>query len=614
MKTVYYLLLGLCLATAACKPDEPEMPEMPAGNSGNIKFTYDSITATLTIFGTGEMEDYDDIDAPWKPYRTIAQTFIIKDGVTSIGNRAFYNYPILAQVNIGNTVTSIREGAFDDCYALTQVTIGNSVTSIGKYAFSGCLTLKEITIPNSVTSIGFWAFSHCYALTKVNMGNGVTSIKENAFNQTALYNNAENWTNNVLYIGDCLIEAKDEVGNNYEILPGTRIIADNAFTYSNSDLTQITIPGTVTHIGDEAFSGIALTEVTLPNGLIHIGYRAFRCIGLREITIPSSVTSIEGMSFFCESLTTIHVESGNPAYCSIDGILFNKDKTKLLHYPAGKRENTYTIPDGVTDIEKGAFSYCYYALTQVTLPNSVTNIGDEAFSDCYALTQVTIGNGVTSIGDGAFSSCSKLTQVNIPNSVTSIGDGAFSGCSALTQVTIPDGVTSIGERAFYGCRALAQVTIGKSVTNIGNQAFSWCDALTAVYYTGDVTGWCGITFGNSSDSNPLFYAHNLYIGNTLVTDLAIPEDVTEIKAAAFCGCSATQVTIPESVKSIEAGAFANCSALTGMTVLATTPPKIEDGTFNGIRRSIPVYVPAEALEAYRATVIWNGFNLQAISY
>ena len=174
----------------------------------------------LTIFGTGDMEDYDDIDAPWKPYREEIQTVIIKDGVTSIGNRAFQN-----------------------CSALTQVNIPGSVTSIGS----------------------------------------------SAFYETALYNNADNWTNNVLYIDNCLIDAKEELSGNYEIAAGTRVIADWAFVIL--ELREITIPNTVTHIGELAFHFCALTEITIPNSVTYIGEDAFRgCNALTRVTLPNSIT------------------------------------------------------------------------------------------------------------------------------------------------------------------------------------------------------------------------------------------------------------------------------------------------------------------------------------
>ena len=481
MKTVYYLLLGLCLATAACKPDEPEMPESPANNNG-VTFTYDSITATLTIFGTGDMEDYDDIDAPWKPYREEIQTVIIKDGVTSIGNAAFYN-----------------------CSALTQVTIPDGVTSIGNQAFY----------------------------------------------KTALYDNAANWTNNVLYIDNCLIDATRELSGNYEIAAGTRVIADWAFT--NSELRGITIPNSVTHIGEVAFHLCALTEITIPNSVTYIGEDAFRgCDALTRVTLPNSITSIENGTFLgCDVLTQIN------------------------------------IPDGVTNIGDEAFHYCF-ALTEIIIPNSVTNIGEYAFHNCMDLEQVTIGNGVTSIGDEAFAACWALTAIHVDaaNTAYCSEDGilfnkdkttliCYPASKTGTAYAIPSSVTSIGSSAFNGCD-FKQVEIPNSVTSIGGSAFEGCSKLTQVN---------------------------------------IPNSVTSIEDVAFWNCSAlTQVTIGNGVTSIGNLAFGYCSRLTEMTVLGTTPSKIENNTFDGIRRSIPVYVPAEALDAYRATVIWNGFNLQAITY
>ncbi len=382
----------------------------------------------------------------------------IPDGVESIGAGVFYGCSKLTQVTIPNSVTSIGSSAFSGCAALTQVTLPESVTSIGSQAFAWCSALTQVNIPDGVTSIGNYAFYGCSALTQVNIPNSVTSIGYEAFEGTALYNNADNWTNNVLYIDNCLISANEGLSGNYEIAASTRLIADQAFSNCTA-LTQVTILGSVTSIGDYAF---------------------YWCSKLTQVTIPSSVTSIGDYAFEdCYALTAINVESDNTAYCSVDGILFNKDKTTLIQYPAGKPETSYNIPDGVTSIGYEAFRYCS-ALTQVTIPESVTNIGNYAFSGCSALTQVTIGNSVESIGEGAFYGCSALTQVTIGSGVTSIGDWAFSECSALTQVTIGNSVESIGEGAFYGCSALTQVTIPGSVTSIGDSAFEGCDALAEI--------------------------------------------------------------------------------------------------------------------------------------
>jgi hypothetical protein len=275
-----------------------------------------------------------------------------------------------------------------------------------------CRSLTSITIPNSVTSIGYGAFSVCTGLTSVIIPNSVTSIGNFAF-------------------------------------------------YHCTGLASVTIPNSVESIGDFAFSGCSsLTEVTIPNGVTSIGERAFyECTSLTEVTIPNSVTNIGNYAFaYCSSLTIIVAEN-NSAYSSENGVLFNKTKTILIQYPAGKSDVSYIIP------------------------NSVTSIGNYAFSGCSSLTEVTIDNSVTSIGERAFHNCSSLTEVTIGNSVTSIGHGAFSECSSLTEVTIGNRVTSIGEWAFYECTSLTEVTnLNPTPQSIASNVFQYVDLSRATLY------------------------------------------------------------------------------------------------------------------------------------
>lgn len=326
------------------------------------------------------------------------------------------------------------------------------------------------------------------------------------------------------------------------------------------DITTAIIPSSVTYdnkifavkeISHHAFHGCSsLTSIAIPNSVTSIGSYAFcGCKSLTSVTIPNGIISIEEYTFYgCSSLTSL------------------------------------TIPNCVTSIGDYAFGLCS-GLTSVEIPNSVTSIGKGAFEWCYSLTSVSIPNSVTSIGEFAFRGCSSLTFVTIPNSVTSIGEATFSGCSSLTAVTIPNSVTNIGEWAFNECSSLTSVTIPNSVTSIEEFAFRDCSSLTSVHIS-DIAAWLAISF-----ANPLYYAYNLYLNGTLVTDLDIPNSVTSIRNHAFYNCSSlTSVTIPNNITSIGESAFYNCSSLTSVTI-PNSVTSIREGAFGGCRSLTSVSIP-----------------------
>ena len=333
----------------------------------------------------------------------------------------------------------------------------------------------------------------------------------------------------------------------------------------------------VTSIGANAFSNCSgLTSVTIPNSVTSIGHYAFRsCSGLTSVTIGNSVTFIGNYAFDgCSRLISIIVDESNPSYSSIEGILYNNDATTLIYCPRTKK--TVTIPNSVTSIGNYAFYNCS-ELTSVTIPNSVTSIGNYAFRNCSGLTSVTIPNSVTSIGNYAFRNCSGLTSVTIGNSVTSIGANAFCNCSGLTSVTIPNSVTSIGGDAFYDCSRLTSVTIPNSVTSIGANAFCNCSGLTSV------------TIGNS---------------------------VTSIGQRAFYNCRGlTSVTIGNSVTSIGENAFYNCSELTSIYCQGTTPPRGSIVFLEAILKECTLYVPIGCQAAYEAVDPWRNFwNIEEMDF
>jgi hypothetical protein len=469
-KTGKIFLFLAAVAVCFCMANEAMAQEVDSGTTGNCTWTLTGPpdNYTLTISGTGAMGNYD-FYAPWVSYNSSIITLIIEDGVTSIGNNAFSR-----------------------CTGLASVTIGSSVESIGKWSFSYCESLASITVGSRVTSIEYSAFTNCIGLTAIDVSEDNTAY---ASEDGALFNKEKtvlirypqgkqdtNYTipNSVKSIGNDAFFWCISLGS--ITIPNSVTNMGNRVFYNCTALTSIDIPANVESIGDEVFSDCSsLGTVTVPNSVKSIGDMAFfNCTGLTSISIGSGVMSIGFEAFYrCESLTAIDVSGNNVAYASENGILFNKEKTTLLLYPAGKTDANYTIPDGVTNIGDEAFSHCI-GLTSVTIPSGVTSIGEYAFSDCSSLGTIIIPESVTSIGYRAFLYCSSLTSVTVGNGVKNIGGMAFGYCSNLSSITIPDGVTSIGHGAFLSCSSLASVTIPESVTDIGEEAFSGCSSLTEI--------------------------------------------------------------------------------------------------------------------------------------
>ena len=410
------------------------------------------------------------------------------------------------------SVTSIGHGAFYGCKGITSVTIPNSVKTIVSYAFMGCDGITSITIPASVTSIGHVAFKGCSKLSSLIIGKSVISIDASAFGTCSGLTSIVVESDNTVYDSrdncNAIIKTKENemiLGCINTTIPNsvTSIVAFNDVY----NLTSITIPNSVRHIGDGAFAGCnGLTSIDIPNSVTSIGQGAFQgCNGLTSVDIPNSVTTIGGSAFaYCSKLESVNLPENlaylgknafedTPWYNSWYNTWYTNQPDGLLYY--GKiayiykgqmPENTeIVIKDGTLGIGDDVFYYCTN-LTKITLPDGLKVIGQQAFRNC-SIISVDIPNSVTDIGRSAFGSCYHLSSLKFGDNITTIGDYAFKSCPFSGPIIIPDKVISIGSEAFSYCRGITSVKIGHSVKTIGRSAFEGCVKLEAISIPNSVT-------------------------------------------------------------------------------------------------------------------------------
>ena len=489
--------------------------ETYSGTCGeNLTWTLDTATGELVISGEGEMYDYDamgDVIPNYSPWVNTGDTqiksIVINDGVTSIGDNAF----------------NIR---------------------------SKSIVLKSIEIPNSVSKIGKGAFAYCESLENIYIGSNVCYIGRDAFYKTGYYNNESNWESEVLYIGNYLIRAEEKLSGPYTVADGTMVISDGSFR-GCVDLVSIEFPTSLKYIGDYAFQNCEkLNYIDIPDSVIGIGECAFDYTGyylnssnwdnnalyirnclisvdisyespescvieegtrliakgafsneyVTTIYIPDTVKYVCGDTFNSWNVKEIKVNIDNPYFSSDSyGVLYSKDKTRLIEYPSGNEETYFEIPNSVIEIGENAFSYSEF-LERIVIPGSVVKVGDDAFSQCTGLLEIAIPNSVIYIGSNSFEGCTNLENIILSDQITQIGRYVFSGCDSILSIIIPDNVTCVKKAAFSFCDGLTSLTFDNNIECIEYGAFKWCNNLTDIYYNGTEEEWNQISIDEENES------------------------------------------------------------------------------------------------------------------
>ena len=617
-----------------------------SGSCGpDVEYAFYQETGTLVLSGSGETYSYHVVygdeaslygEAPWSDYSTGIKNVVVEEGITKLGDDIFTN-----------------------CFILSKVTLPETLSEIGIYAFSGCSALVEISIPDSVTKIGGAAFYKCTNLYDVKMSKNIVSVGYDAFQDTgnvvARYNEGDftcKYIDNVFISFEPNGDVVDDLsGATYNILNGTRVIADGAFrNASNFGITKIVLPNSVVSIGEDAFLEFkTLEQIVIPEGLEIIGENAFcGCESLKTITIPESIDYIGEQAFYgCSSLENIslpdkgieihldafcdtdyytntsnwtneclyignhmvdfnlskteeikiregtksivfsnlnyenskiyipasvekifysshfhikffEVSDENPYFSSSDGVLFDKQKTKLIAYPVYKTAETYTVPESVTEIVDYAFAYSTF-LKKIELPDGLNKIGEYAFSNS-GLVSVVIPGSVDYISKRVFGDCIELRSVTIMQGVSEIQDSAFEFCTSLESIGLPDSIKYVAPYSFFSCKKLTSIKIPNKVEQISFCCFESCASLEKVELP------ASLKYINTAAFN----------GCSLIKEITLPESVKRINVDAFYGCeSLKSFTVPESVYRIGNNAF-------GMTWSETDNEtvKIPDFTLN----------------------------------
>ena len=433
--------------------------------------------------------------------------FIFKDGILyDVKNGILVsavNSLISEKVIVDECTKTIDYYAFADCDNLYEIEIPQGVVNIGEKAFARLDNLKNIDIPDSVTNITTLAFYRCNGLVSVQVPGSVTAIKNGTFREC---NNLKKVILNEGITGieqyafyDC--ELLEEIS-----IPGTVTTVGNSAFYRCKNLKNIEIPEGVTKIDGSAFIFCSsLEQIKLPQSLVSIGSGAFdNCTSLISVELPDNAIISSDTFKECKNLSDIVISDTNNNYIVKNGILYNKNMTRILCYPAGIKDTEFFVPDTVKTIGDFAF-YGTKALESINIPDSVTNIGTDAFGECSGLKEVVIPDSVTSMGEAVFYKCTSLEKVKLSVNITSPNPAVFQYCSSLKEVVLPESMKFISFFMFSYCKEITNIVLPDKLNSVLRSAFQNCDNLKNITVPKNVTTIQDYAFGYYYDEQSATY-------------------------------------------------------------------------------------------------------------
>ena len=469
----------------------------------------------------------------------------IPSGIETIGNTAFGYCRNLEKVVIADSVTEIGRYAFRNCDKMTSIKLSSGLKALSSDIFNNCRAIVAIEIPEEITTFNNYAFRNCTSLEKINISENVTKIASGTFTGCTALKEINVDENNAKYTSiDGILFDKNKTkleyypcahGIDYDIPETVLDISSEAFR-GNKNLVRVSIPSQISKIDSIMFLGCSsLSRIDVAENNAHfvsvdgvlydkeksklIVYPATQPT---EYKLPDTLIEIDENAFRDSSIINLYVSNTNTLFASDNGVLFNKDKTELVSFPRG-RTGEYAVPDTVERIGEHAFIQCNN-LTNVMLPVKLKEIAADAFLEC-GLLSITIPENVITIGDSAFGDCHSMTEVTFKGALTSIESGAFNNCTQLRSVSLLAGTVAIKESTFYNCSSLKYIIIPNSIKSIEYGAFGNIFTELEIYYSGTEEEWNQITI---EEDNDVLSGATVHYGSSLLPKTFVCAETAEV--------------------------------------------------------------------------------------